>query len=244
MTFRLAMIGVDHPHGAGWRELILNMDADIEFVAVVPRFAGGLASLEEQLADLPRFETTAQLVEWGRFDGALVCLPNDEGPGTVQQLAEAGKHVLAEKPLAGSASAVSAALDAVDLADVAFQTGYMWRYDDCTNRLRRMVTDGQFGKLINVEMTFVTSDVTRRGPTHYLFNRERSGAGFFNWLACHYLDLLLYVTDADVTADSSLDDTSADAVPHAAVVGQQQPAAAGCQRTAAADSRRTGGQVC
>jgi predicted dehydrogenase len=70
----------------------------------------------------------------------------------------------------------------------------MWRYDDLVNRLRRMVADGAFGKLINVEMTFATSDVNRRGADHYLFDPEASGTGFFSWLACHWLDTLLYVT--------------------------------------------------
>ena len=46
----------------------------------------------------------------------------------------------------------------------------------------------------------VTSDVKRRDPEHYLFERETSTGGFFNWLACHYLDLLLYVTGERITA--------------------------------------------
>ena len=70
----------------------------------------------------------------------------------------------------------------------------MWRYDDITVRMKRMVEQGAFGQLISVEMTFVTSDVTRRGPEHYLFDPAASGGGFFSWLACHWLDTLFYVT--------------------------------------------------
>jgi predicted dehydrogenase len=49
-------------------------------------------------------------------------------------------------------------------------------------------------------MSFVTSNVARRGPEHYLFDQSVSTGGFFNWLACHWLDLLLYVTGETVTA--------------------------------------------
>jgi predicted dehydrogenase len=101
---------------------------------------------------------------------------------------------VAEKPVAASASDARRIADAVAESGVAFQTGYMWRYDEITNRLKRMLTQGAFGQLISVEMTFVTSDVARRGPDHYLFDPAVSGAGFFSWLACHWLDTLFYVT--------------------------------------------------
>jgi predicted dehydrogenase len=109
-------------------------------------------------------------------------------------LARAGKHVLAEKPVAASASDARQIAAAVEQAGIAFQTGYMWRYDEIANRLKRMVAQGAFGQLISVEMTFVTSDVKRRGADHYLFDPAASGAGFFSWLACHWLDTLFYVT--------------------------------------------------
>jgi predicted dehydrogenase len=49
-------------------------------------------------------------------------------------------------------------------------------------------------------MSFLTSNVARRDPQHYLFDPLLSGGGFFSWLACHWLDLLLYVTGEAVTA--------------------------------------------
>jgi predicted dehydrogenase len=76
----------------------------------------------------------------------------------------------------------------------------MWRYDDGANRLREMVSDKRFGKLISVEMLYVTSDVKRRDPGHYLFDKQISTGGFFNWLACHYLDLLFYITQQAVVS--------------------------------------------
>lgn len=190
--FRLAFIGIDHPHGAGWRDLLVHLDVDV--TAIVPGYDNGTASLEERYAHVPRFQTVDELIENGEFDGAIVCLPNDSGPQTVARLASSGKHVLVEKPAAACAEDARQFVEAVEKSGVAFQNGYMWRYDEGANRLREMIADGRFGKLISLETTFVTSDVHRRGPDHYLFDREVSGAGFFNWLACHFLDLIRYVT--------------------------------------------------
>jgi len=197
--FRLAFLGIDNPHGAGWRELFTNVDDELELTAIVPGFADGTASLEERFANLPRYADVDELLAQGEFDGAFIALPNNEGSDAAIKLAAAGKHVMVEKPLAGSATDAAPLVEAVAKTGVAFQSGYMWRYDEAANRLRDMLADGRFGKLISLEMTFVTSDVKRRDPAHYLFDREISKGGFFNWLACHQLDLLLYVTGQQVT---------------------------------------------
>lgn len=192
--FRVAVVGVDHPHGAHWRQLLAQFPRDLEIVALVPGFGGALASLEERYASLPRFASISELLVHVPIDGALVCLANEDTPPAVAELAQAGKHVLVEKPVAANAELLEPVVSAVNAAQVAFQNGYLWRYDEAANRLRRMVAEGQFGKLISVEMLYVTSDAQRRGPQHYLFDPTVSGGGFFHWLGCHYLDLLRYIT--------------------------------------------------
>jgi predicted dehydrogenase len=192
---RLAFLGIDHPHGAHWRQLLGNVANQAPLVALVPGFSGGTTSLEERFAGLPRFASVDDLLRWGEFDAAVVCLSNREGPEVAAQLIRAGKHVLAEKPVGLSAANTQCVIDALrEQPQVAFQNGYMWRYDEGAERLQAMLRDGRFGKLISIEMTFVTSDIARRGGGHYLFDPVESGGGFFSWLACHQLDLLFYIT--------------------------------------------------
>ena len=186
----------------GWRESLRQVLDAVEITALVPAFDNGTTSLEQRYTDLPRFETVEALLRDGGdlFDGALVCLPNNTGPDAVVQLAQAGKHILLEKPGAANAADAQRMAEAVRTAGVAFQAGYMWRYEEGANRLRDMMADGSFGKLISLEMTWTTSNVFRRDPGHYLFDLKDSGpVGFFNWLGCHHLDLLSYVTSQTVT---------------------------------------------
>ena len=186
----------------GWRESLRQVLDAVEITALVPAFDNGTTSLEQRYTDLPRFETVEALLRDGGdlFDGALVCLPNNTGPEAVIQLAQAGKHVLLEKPGAANAADAQRMAEAVRTTGVAFQAGYMWRYEEGANRLRDMMADGSFGKLISLEMTWTTSNVFRRDPGHYLFDPKVSGpVGFFNWLGCHHLDLLSYVTSQTVT---------------------------------------------
>ena len=84
--FRIAFIGVDHPHGSGWRESISLIYEEAILVAFVKGFDGAIASLEEKYALLPRFNSVTELLLWGEFDGAVVCLPNCETTDVVVNL--------------------------------------------------------------------------------------------------------------------------------------------------------------
>lgn len=199
--FRIAFLGVDHPHGAGWRDLLPHLADTVELAALVPGFGGAVCSLEEKYTHVPRFDTVEELISRGDFDGAMICLPNRETPTAVARLAAAGKHVLVEKPGAATEAEFAPAASAITRAGVAFQSGYLWRYDPGAERLRDMARDGRFGHLISVEGGLFTSDVGRRGPTHYLFDPAQTGPrGFFNWLMCHWVDLVTYIFEQPVSA--------------------------------------------
>jgi predicted dehydrogenase len=195
---RLAFVGVDNPHGAAWRELLTHFGSEFRLTALVPSYGDATTSLEERYAKIPRFSTVEDLILGADFDAAIICLPNNLAPTAAARLAEAGKHILVEKPAAGSADEIFPLLEILHERPVAFQNGYMWRYDEGAERLRAMVQEGRFGQLISLEMTFVTSDIRRRGSDHYLFDRSICQGGYFNWLACHFLDLLFHVTGQSV----------------------------------------------
>jgi len=200
---KIAFVGVDNPHGAGWRDLLANIPSEARLSAVVPHFDDSITSLEEKYSDLPRYNTVGELIAHEQFDAAIVAVNNRNSVSVIEELAAAGKHLLAEKPVAGRTEDAERIKDAVDAAGVAFQTGYMWRYDDCANRLKRMIAEDRFGKLISMEAVYVTSDVNRRGPAHYLFDVNESYAGFFSWLACHHIDLLQYISGQTVQSVTS-----------------------------------------
>src|SRR5262245_57063170 len=120
---RLAYLGIDHPHGAHWRQQLTNFAGETEIVALVPGFGGGVTSLEERFASIPRFDSVHALLAGAKFDAAVVCMSNREGPPAMAELAGAGKHVLAEKPVAATAAEAEQIATAVQESRVAFQSG-------------------------------------------------------------------------------------------------------------------------
>ena len=89
---RIAFLGIDNPHGAGWRQLFAEFDDELEIAAFVPGFDNGTASLEECYAHLPRFSSVDELITSGDFDAAFIALPNNESPQAAVRLAEAQTH--------------------------------------------------------------------------------------------------------------------------------------------------------
>lgn len=190
---RTAFLGVDHPHGAGWREILAALEDRLTVSAIMPGFGGATTSLEERYVHLPSFDSVDALIAAGDFEAAVVCLPDIEASDAVERLACAGKHVLLEKPGAMDREAAKQMATAVDASEIAFQNGYLWRYDEGADRLKSMIAEGRFGKLAAITMHYFTSDVAHRGPDHYVFDAQQSGGGFFQWLACHWLDLVMYI---------------------------------------------------
>ena len=59
---RIAVLGIDHPHGMGWRESLTHVADELEITALMPAFDNATASLEERLAKLPRFDSVDALL--------------------------------------------------------------------------------------------------------------------------------------------------------------------------------------
>ena len=110
------------------------------------------------------------------IDAAVVLLSNLEGPPAMVELADAGKHIVGEKPGTGTLADAQAILDAVERSGVTFAMAYQNRYSENAGRLKQMIANGQFGKVISIENISVTTDVRLRlgggnlADPHYLFD--------------------------------------------------------------------------
>ena len=207
MAVRIAQIGIDHPHAAGFRETMMLMP-EVELVAFYdpdPAQARGL--LQPELCHLPTYRSLPVLLRETRPEAVMITLPNAATPGAVVQAAEAGVHVYAEKPCARTAAEFLPALEAVREAGVQFATGYLRRASPVGQAIRQIVEQGLLGRLVSVEARWITTSVQRRNPAHFLFDEARSGGGILHWLGCHWLDFMSWCTGAEVTEVSAILDT-------------------------------------
>jgi predicted dehydrogenase len=87
-------------------------------------------------------------------------LPNNMHPEWTVKAAQAGKHVLCEKPLANTVEEVDMIIDAAKKAGVVVMEAFMYRHHPQTLKVKQLVDEGAIGKLqlIRGSFTFAISN--------------------------------------------------------------------------------------
>jgi len=209
--FRLAFVGVDHPHGWLYRESLKRMP-EVEVVAFYARSEDEKKTLQEPFTSRPVYTSISRLLAEEDFEGVMVMLPNNEEPQACMELAEAGKHIMAEKPVARNAQEMKPLVDLVNRAGIKFTVGYPWRFHPICQDIKKLLREGLVGRVNTLDAKMFASfvgaeDMPHRDPNHYLFNKKVSGGGFFNWLLVHWIDLLFFFLEDEVTSVTAMVDT-------------------------------------
>jgi D-xylose 1-dehydrogenase (NADP+, D-xylono-1,5-lactone-forming) len=143
-TARINRAIVPHLHESPLAELVAvasrTQERAGEYAAAhgIPRAYG---SYDELLAD-PDVEAI------------YISLPNGSHIEWSIRCAEAGKHVLCEKPLARRPEDVERAYDAAERAGTLLMEAFMWRHHPQTARVLELVRDGAVGELRLVRTSF------------------------------------------------------------------------------------------
>lgn len=107
------------------------------------------------------------------IDAVYVPLPTAHHVEWARRAAEAGKHVLVEKPLALEAAAIPPLIEARDRAGVLVSEAFMVRYHPQWERVRQLIAEGRIGRLVHVQGSFSYHNVD---PAN-MRNRPELGGG-------------------------------------------------------------------
>lgn len=132
----------------------------------------------------------------GRPDVGLVsiCTPSGLHSEAAIAAAEAGKHVIVEKPLDVTLPRIDAMIEACERNAVQLHCIFNNRYRGAHRFLKRAVEAGRFGKLINANASirwYREPDYYRKSPWHG--TRAIDGGGALMNQSIHYIDLLLWL---------------------------------------------------
>lgn len=138
-------------------------------------------------------DTIDQLFERDDVDVVNVLTPNAYHEEYVVRAAEAGKHVLVEKPPEMTLEKVDHMIEAADKAGVKLGVVLQCRFRKAIEAIKGAVEEGRFGRLLHGD-----AYMKWYRPTEYYFRdawrRSRSqGAGVTIQHAFHYLDLLYHL---------------------------------------------------
>lgn len=135
-----------------------------------------------------------QLLKRSDIDAVVVTSENVKHTEMVIAAAEAGKHILCEKPLATRLKDADAMLAAVEKAGVKLQLCYVMRYSRPALMVKEAVERGEVGKLRVVTGT----NRLRRFEDSWFFNPALSGGGAVMDHTVHLVDLMRWYTGSEV----------------------------------------------
>lgn len=123
------------------------------------------------------FDDYDSLVESDAVDGVYIPLPTSQHAQWAIRAANAGKHVLVEKPLGLAASDIDAVIAARDANGVLVSEAFMVFYHPQWSKVRELLTEGAIGRLRHVAgaFTYFNDD-----PANMRNNVELGGGGLLD----------------------------------------------------------------
>jgi predicted dehydrogenase len=143
--------------------------ADIAIKKVIPAMQGSQMSRVEAVASrsedkarstadglgIPRWHGSYQaLLDDPEIEAVYIPLPNHLHAEWTMAAAEAGKHVLCEKPLATTSAQAREMIDACRRAGVKLMEAFMYRLHPLWVEARRLVGEGAIGDLLAIQSFF------------------------------------------------------------------------------------------
>lgn len=183
MPVRIGFLGVAHMHAYGYGNamprLADKVDQRIGVWDENPELAEKFANA---CGATPYGSALAMLAE---VDAAIITSENTRHAEHAEMAAQAGKHILCEKPLVTSEADAKRMMDAVEKAGVKLSTAFPCRYSPAFIKLRAKVETGEIGEVVAI-------CATNRGrcPFDWFVEKDKSGGGAMIDHVVHVADLL------------------------------------------------------
>lgn len=116
--------------------------------------------------------------------------PNDAHAEPCIVAAQAGKHVICEKPLARTAEESKAMLDAVQQAGVKHMVAFNYRFVPAIVQARRLIESGALGRIFHFRATYLQEWIIDPDfPMTWRFSKAVAGSGALGDLGSHIIDI-------------------------------------------------------
>ena len=136
-----------------------------------------------------------------------IFLPHIDCPEAVEKAAEAGKHVLVEKPMATTSDDIHRMMVATSKAGVVLSPPYCWRYHPASQQIKRLIDGDIIGNIIALEGRCAAGFPERyleNGISPWLIEKDLAGGGPMHNLGVHWIDLFRWLLDDEVTSATGM----------------------------------------
>ena len=165
------------------------------------------------------YENWRDLLADDEIDAVYVATPVFLHAEQTIAAAEAGKHVLCEKPMAMNAAECEQMIAACEANNVKFGVAYYRRFYPVLARVRKILASGEIGSPVFAQMNaFEYLEMSPDSERHWFLEKAKSGGGPMMDFGCHRLEVLTHLfgkvrdvesLTANVVFDREVEDTAA-----------------------------------
>jgi 1,5-anhydro-D-fructose reductase (1,5-anhydro-D-mannitol-forming) len=168
---------------------------------VVSRDQGRADSFAERHQAVRALTDLGELLRDPDVDAVYIATPNALHADQVVAAAQAGKHVLCDKPLALTVADAQRAIAACDEAGVRLGVTFQTRFHDAFDRCRPAIRSGSLGDILVAQVEMSPGRTLLRG---WRTDPSLAGLGTVNNVGVHGYDLIGYLLGAEVVEVTAL----------------------------------------
>jgi predicted dehydrogenase len=190
---RIGVAGVHYGHIGGMFESALNAKNG-ELVGLVESNDALYEQYTEKIP-IPRYASVEEMLAEAKPELVLEGLVHDEKAALVETCAQAGVHLLLDKPLCRTLDDWKRIHAAIAQHSIEVSMWFTSRSHPPFIALRRAILDGEFGELVSLISTHPHKITRANAPAWYFDDQVYTGP--FHDLACHGVDQIRWLTGAE-----------------------------------------------
>lgn len=128
------------------------------------------------------------------IDVVDIVTPNDSHAPIAIAAAEAGKHIICEKPLARTGAEAKTMLDAVKKAGIIHMVAFNYRRTPAVQLARKYIEEGRIGRILNFRGTYLQDwSADPDSPLSWRFQKKIAGSGSIGDIGTHVVDMARFL---------------------------------------------------
>jgi len=194
----------------------LEAHPQVELVAVCDANEERVTKMARVYKTKP-FTSYLEMFQMENLDAVVICLPHHLHAEATIAAAQAGVHILCEKPIATSKEEAQAMVDAAKEKGVKLMIGHNQRFVPSHKEAKKILDSGELGKLQSFRTTFGHSgpeNWSLDGSDSFYFENDRLPFGVMGDLAIHKIDLLQFLLGESITHVTAMSGTFSKPTKH------------------------------
>ncbi|WP_336775783.1 Gfo/Idh/MocA family protein [Paenibacillus sp. MMO-58] len=175
----------------------LHLSDSNEVAAIASRDGEKARQTAEELNIPTAYDSYEALLADSSIDVIYIPLPNHLHKEWAIRAAEAGKHILCEKPLALNAHEAAEMAEAADKAGVLLSEAFMYRYHPRYQQIKELIASGAIGQIRGIRSAFTFNNPNDSKNVRF---RKAWGGGSIYDVGCYPINVARLLLDKEPEA--------------------------------------------